>query len=584
MKTAYSYRRWSTASQTDKDSNIRQSNSANLWMKEHGTALGYVLSKEIFTDAAKSSYKGKNIAVDEYGRAKGDLARFIQCVEDGKISNDSILLIDSYDRFSRLPTSKSLSLFMQVINSGIGLVFTGSYNKKIINTELIDREDGILYEIIGEIRRSFRESEEKGRKVREAKQTLFSDIKNGLIRCNNLPKYFTFVPDSPKSSYGKYIHNKHTETVAKIVKLFLAGKSLYSIAETLNELNTPTVKYAGKWNATTIRNILQNELLKGEYKGNANYVPPIIDSVEYDKIQNILKQNQFNRGRKSEFINIFRGVCQCTCGAAATIMTSYVSPTTKKRYETPYRYLRCSKFGKHSGCANKGSIRLYDMEKEFFLNFLFNTPQQLLNNNDNAELRALKESIVTRQAKLNKLTTQIKTLLALQDGLEDLEELKTQLAAHYKEREMVKAELDNLNLKVSNVEDAPDTLINLKSIFEKGRNVRSHEEALTNPEHVKNHRNLFVAIEQIIDGLHDNYIREGIRIMLPPLIGKIVIDAKNHQFYVHNRMGKIVYKSEKHVPLQNCTEAWKEGLRNYTTRKLKTGRIITLKRKLSQGN
>lgn len=594
MKTAYSYRRWSTASQTDKDSNIRQSDSANQWMKDYGTPAGYVLSKETFTDAGKSGYKGKNIALDEFGRAKGDLARFIQCVADGKISNDSILLIDSYDRFSRLPTSKSLSLFMQVINSGIGLVFTGSYNKKIINTELIDREDGVLYEIIGEIRRSFRESEEKSRKVKAAKQTLFSDIKNGLIRCNNLPKYFTFVPDSPKSSFGKYIHNEHTKTIEIIVKMFLAGKSLYSIANDLNEQKTPTVKYAGSWNATSIRKILQNELLKGEYKGKKDYVPKIIDSAEFDKIQNILKQNQSNRGRKGDFINIFRGVCQCTCGAAATIMTSFISPTTKKPYETPYRYLRCSKFGKHSGCDNKGSVRLAEMEKEFFIKFLFKTPQQILNDRESAELKALKQSIVTNQTKFNKLSAQIKTLLALQDGLEDLEELKTQLASHYKERETVKAELDNLNLKVSNVEGAPDTFANLKKLIVDVANnqnafnemiskmpVPAEEWTRVSSANKKSFSELERIKEQIEESLTDNYIREGIRIMLPPLIGKVVIDARNRQFYVYNRMGKMIYKSEKQAELQNCTEAWKRGLKNYTKRRLKDGRVITLKRKES---
>lgn len=563
-------------------------------MKEHGTAAGYVLSKETFTDAGKSGYKGKHIALDEFGRAMGDLARFIQCVSDGKISSDSILLIDSYDRFSRLPTSKSLSLFMQVINSGIGLVFTGSYNKKIINTELIDREDGVLYEIIGEIRRSFRESEERGRKVKAAKQTLFSDIKSGLIRCNNLPKYFTFVPDSPKSSYGKYIHNEHTKTIEKIIKLFLVGKSLYSIANDLNENKTPTVKYAGNWNATSIRKILQNELLKGEYKGNKNYVPKIIDSVEFDKIQNILKQNQSNRGRKGDFINIFRGVCQCTCGAAATIMTSFFSPTTKKPYETPYRYLRCSKFGKHSGCNNKGSIRLLEMEKEFFINFLFKTPQQFLNDSESAELKALKKSIVTNQTKFNKLTAQIKTLLALQEGLEDLEELKTQLASLYKERELVKAELDNLNLKVSNVEDSPDTFVNLKKLLvDVATNQNAFNRMVEQDEVIpeqwtkissankKAFGELQRTKEKIDESLKDNYIREGIRIMLPPLIGKVVIDARNRQFLVINRMGKMIYKSEKQAELQNCTEAWKQGLRNYTKRKLKDGRVITLKRKVS---
>ena len=599
MKTAYSYRRWSTASQTDRDSGIRQSNSAKRWMDDFGTSLGYVLSDATFTDAGKSGYKGKHIATDESGQAKGDLMRFIQSVEEGKIPRDSILLVDEISRFSRLPLSIAVPLFMDVLNSGIGLVFTSSFDKRIITAQLINSDGYLLPSLVSDMFRVNAESVEKGKKVKAAKQTLFADIKNGLVRRNNLPKYFTFVPDvpsNPKCWVGKYIENEHTKTVEKIIKMFLAGKSLYSIADHLNELKTPTVKYAGKWNATTIRKILQNELLKGEYKGKKDYVPKIIDSVEFDKIQNILKQNQFNRGRKSNFINIFRGVCRCTCGAAATIMTNYNNPTTGKRLETPYRYLRCSKFGKHSGCGNKGSIRLFEMEQEFFLDFLFKLPQQILNEAESDEVNALKKSIVTKQAKFNSLTAQIKKLMELSESME-LDELKTKVAMLNKERETVKIELDNLNLKVSNVEDAPDTFANLKKLLADvvtNQNAfnRMIEQDVVTPEqwtkvssmNKKAFTDLQRTKEKIQDTLKDNYVREGVRIMLPPLIGKLVIDARNRQFYVYNRMGKIIYKSKRQAELQNCTEAWKSGLRNYTTRKLKDGRVITLKRKVSQAN
>jgi len=142
VKYAYSYQRWSTASQGDegRDSQTRQTKSFNEWIKNSGAALGYIPAEETFVDAGKSSFKGKNIEKDEFGRAKGELQRFIQLVEEGKIKSDSILCIDSYDRFSRLPATKSLTLFLNVIQSGIGLVFTGSYEKRVINSTLIDKE------------------------------------------------------------------------------------------------------------------------------------------------------------------------------------------------------------------------------------------------------------------------------------------------------------------------------------------------------------------------------------------------------------------------------------------------------------
>jgi len=150
MKTAYSYRRWSTASQSDRDSGIRQSNSAKRWMDDFGTSLGYILSEAKFTDAGKSGYKGKHIAKDESGQAKGDLMRFIQSVEEGTISRDSILLIDEISRFSRLPLSIAVPLFMDVLNSGIGLVFTSSFDKRIITAQLINSDGYLLPSLVSD--------------------------------------------------------------------------------------------------------------------------------------------------------------------------------------------------------------------------------------------------------------------------------------------------------------------------------------------------------------------------------------------------------------------------------------------------
>jgi len=67
------------------------------------------------------------------------------------------------------------------------------------------------------------------------------------------------------------------------------------------------------------------------------------------------------------------------------------------------------------------------------------------------------------------------------------------------------------------------------------------------------------------------------------LLGKVVIDPANRQFYVYNRLDKLIYESSEQSEKQNCTEAWKQGLRNYTKRKLKSGKVITLNRKSYQG-
>src|SRR4051794_35908665 len=102
MKIAYSWGRFSTLAQgeTGKDSMRRQTDSAKRWC----LANGYTLSDQLFFDKGKSGFKGEHI------KEGGELLKFIKLVEDGTIAKGSLLCVDSYDRFSRLPPSKALAL------------------------------------------------------------------------------------------------------------------------------------------------------------------------------------------------------------------------------------------------------------------------------------------------------------------------------------------------------------------------------------------------------------------------------------------------------------------------------------------
>src|SRR5262245_43413422 len=132
MKLAYSWGRFSTLAQgeTGRDSERRQIATARDWCKRNG----YTLSEQTFFDKGKSGFRGEHIAEG------GDLLKFIKLVEDSSIAEGCVLCIDSYDRFSRLPPSKALTLFMRVIDAGIKLVFSGSYEQRIIDSEAIDKD------------------------------------------------------------------------------------------------------------------------------------------------------------------------------------------------------------------------------------------------------------------------------------------------------------------------------------------------------------------------------------------------------------------------------------------------------------
>ncbi len=126
-KVAFSYTRFSTIDQKKGDSARRQLEAAKEWCQKNG----YILSEQRFLDEGKSGYKGKNIT------GEGDLKRFIDLIESGKIRKGSVLILESFDRLSRLKPSQSVALFLRIINNGVGMVFTMTGDKQLFTEDEI---------------------------------------------------------------------------------------------------------------------------------------------------------------------------------------------------------------------------------------------------------------------------------------------------------------------------------------------------------------------------------------------------------------------------------------------------------------
>ena len=126
MKKLYSYIRFSTPEQLKGDSLRRQMELAKDYADQHNLELTQV------SDQGVSAFRGKNLE-------KGNLGRFVQLVNDGKIEEGSTLLIESFDRLSRQGLSDAVSLFLQIINAGV-VVVTLADGGKEYTKESIDRD------------------------------------------------------------------------------------------------------------------------------------------------------------------------------------------------------------------------------------------------------------------------------------------------------------------------------------------------------------------------------------------------------------------------------------------------------------
>jgi hypothetical protein len=247
---------------------------------------------------------------------------------------------------------------------------------------------------------------------------------------------------------------------------------------------------------------------------------------------------------------------------------------------TKYRYLRCSSvgIGKHAACKNRSSFRLDDLEQEFFVNFLLRNPAQLVREGNNKELNELNKAVTTAQTRLDKINSEIQKVVSLLADV-PLPELKTKLTYLNNERDTVKTELDNLNSKKFNVQHLPNAFNQLKKLLGPGSTYKPKFTQSKDGIPLFERDELDTAIESVIKSLKDEYVREGIRVILPSLIGKITVGTVEGRFYVYNRMGKMIYKSFQYESKRNNSAKWQESLKNYTKRRLKNGRVITLQRR-----
>src|SRR5262245_39687426 len=107
MRRAFSYARFSDKHQGKGRSMPRQDERVRAYCERRNWAL----DERLFRDPGISAFTGAN-------SRRGDLAEFLRLVEDGRVPQGSVLIIENVDRFSRLEPDEATALFMSVVNAG----------------------------------------------------------------------------------------------------------------------------------------------------------------------------------------------------------------------------------------------------------------------------------------------------------------------------------------------------------------------------------------------------------------------------------------------------------------------------------
>lgn len=348
---AYSYLRFSTPDQIEGDSFRRQWGAAVAYAEAQNLDLDHELT---FHDMGVPGFRGANAE-------RGKLAAFRRAVEDGRVSPGSYLLVEDFDRLSRMDPWDAFPIFQEIINSGITIVTLK--DGKVWNKEIIRGNPLRLMEPLFAMWNSHTESAKKSVRLSEVQaakrkrllegDTLEKPYKHGppWLRWNGVAKQFEIIPE--RAALVRGVFAKADE-----------GWSLDRIAQWLNRTGVDTwetgKKKAAFWRGARLRRMLTNRaaigvlvMHKTEYDPDTHkrtdnvlgtvegYCPPVVDRELFERV-NARLTTIAPRGRNAArpVNSLVAGVAKCVHCGSSVIRVS----------KGAYVYLVCSRAHAKAGC------------------------------------------------------------------------------------------------------------------------------------------------------------------------------------------------------------------------------------------
>lgn len=304
----------STLEQRKGDSFRRQKIASSRYALKYG--LEIVESEEAYEDIGVSAFKGKNVKV-------GALGRFLQAVRDGKIKNNSYLLVESLDRVSRETPYDAAQTMRNIVEEGITVVDL-SDNERLYSTSIFRSDAQAYMRMLVRFERAHEESKTKSNRVKEAWSAKRELARQGAGTITSwCPAWLRLSKDKTRFE----IIEKNAETVRWIFSEAADGRGIFAISRRLNQNSLAPFGKSKGWHASYIIKILKNRAAIGEYVPTkvggkvatdadvsqhtiVNYYPSVVSDEIFYKVQRGLSdRRQSGRGRKGQgFTNLFTGL------------------------------------------------------------------------------------------------------------------------------------------------------------------------------------------------------------------------------------------------------------------------------------
>ena len=424
MATVYSYIRFSSKKQELGTSLNRQEFLRDQWLSQHPE---HILDKTLhLQDLGISAFKGANL-----DPAQGALGKFIECIDQGKIEDGSILLLEKLDRFSRNDTWKAYACFGRIVESGITIIAldpeitidqSNLNNQIVVLTVILQLISANDYSnSLSKRLSSFWSIQRK--KVSEDGIKLCS-ICPSWLKYNKKEDVFEILPNKAKAI--KYIFDRTLDgigqsQIAKELSLTFPTITKGSEIRKFND-QTKQVDIIGtkepNWNKSYVQKILHDRSVIGEFQvykfdknkkrlpiGDPilNYFPKVISNNLFNDAQNIIEKRNRTKGPKSDFVNILSGIVYCIDGHKMHIQTTRC---LNKKKNKQYIQRRLVSYGHKLGLKNSCK---YTVDSENLTNLILialsGTPiEHILGNK--SDINDRKKSIYFELSRLDKIISE----------------------------------------------------------------------------------------------------------------------------------------------------------------------------------
>jgi site-specific DNA recombinase len=316
----------------------------------------YEAQIDYYTNYIKSrdDWEFVNVYTDEglSGTTTKKREGFKRMIEDALAGKIDLIVTKSVSRFAR-NTVDSLTTVRQLKEKGIEIYFEKE------NIWTLDSKGELLITIMSSLAQE--ESRSISENVKWGRRKQFSDGKVSV-------PFGRFLGYDRGDDGNLVINEKEAVLVRRIFALFLKGYSPYKIANTLTAEGILSPGKKPKWNAATVRRMLENEKYKGDAllqksytvdfltkktKLNEGEIPQyyvnnnheaIIDPAVFDMVQVELENRNPGPNRRSG-VTLFSS--RIKCGECGSWYGSKVWHSTDKYRRTVYRCNSKYENGKH---------------------------------------------------------------------------------------------------------------------------------------------------------------------------------------------------------------------------------------------